>query len=52
MKITLKEFIDQCQEYTDEGLEVWIEGRGDGRWKLVIQEKEVKFGDEIGKTNS
>ncbi len=52
MKITLKEFIDQCQEYTEQGYEVYIEGQGDMTWRLVVQDKVIRIGDEIGTTNA
>lgn len=50
--ITLKQFHDKCKELTEQGNEVWIEGRGDGTWRLVIEEKAVTIGDgDNGRTN-
>ena len=50
--ITLKQFHDKCKELTEKGKEVWIEGLGDGHWKLVIEEKTVTIGDgDNGTTN-
>ena len=50
--ITLKQFHDKCKEWTEKGKEVWIEGLGDGHWKLVIEEKSVTIGDgDNGTTN-
>ncbi|KKM04653.1 hypothetical protein LCGC14_1762100 [marine sediment metagenome] len=50
MTLTLKQFINKCKELTDQGDEVWIEGIGDGRWKLIIERIEV--GDTNGKANA
>jgi len=59
MTLTLKQFHDRCKELSDQGYEVWIEGQGDGRWKLVIEglqiteenRKHIRVGDTNGRTN-
>ena len=35
--LTLNQFLERCKEITNQGYEVWIEGLGDGRWKLVVE---------------
>lgn len=37
MTITLKQFINKCQELTDKGFNVWIEGNGNSTWRLCVE---------------
>jgi hypothetical protein len=46
---TLRQFHNKCKELTEQGYEIWIEGLGDGRWKLVIEGMSVR-GDTNEKT--
>ena len=48
---TLRQFHNRCRELTEKGYEVWIEGRGDGSFKLVIEGLEIR-GDLDGRTRT
>jgi len=53
MTLTLKQFHEECRKLTEQGKEIYIEGLGDGRWRLVIEYIEItnKGGDNGTKTN-
>lgn len=49
--LTLNKFLDRCKELTNQGYEVWIEGMGDGRWKLVIEGLQVRGDTNVKRSN-
>jgi len=46
--ITLSQFMEECRKLVMQGKEVYIKGHCDGTWRLVVQDKYIKFGDTNG----